>query len=54
MAHNIKIYWGTELLTVDEAIAKNLVYRDENNDVYLTQDVTKLIKIKGEVHLPKQ
>lgn len=51
MPYNIKIYLDEELISVEEAIEKKLVYRDQKGDVYLTQDVTGLIKIKGEVHL---
>jgi hypothetical protein len=51
MPHTIKIYLNDKQISVEEAIEKKLIYRDEQDDLYLSQDVAKLIKINGEVRL---
>ena len=46
-----QIYYNDKPITVEQAIALKLVYRDENGDIWFTQDTLKLIQLKRDLHL---
>jgi len=51
MAYTGQIYYNNLPITIAEAISRNLVYLDEDLDMWLLQDSKKTIKINGDLHL---
>lgn len=46
-----QIYYKGEPITVQEAVDLNLITVDENNDIWLKDDLTHLIRITGDLRL---
>ena len=46
-----QVYYNETPLTLEEAVEKQLITIDENNDVWLFQDTNHIVQIHGDLHL---
>lgn len=54
MAYEGQIYYNTVPISLQEAVDRNLIEIDGDNNVWLFQDNNKIITIQGDLYLEGQ